>query len=270
MGAHVTATEAARTKRDSGVAAEGVGVGYRQLAPIALPRWTAEAASEARWRTAMPGVLAGKASPVGSLAGLVVTDLKVALEASAEGHLVLFVPPGARIPARTRLILVPHDGNPSTTLALDKASEIAELGHGAIVVLHVASAELPTEPGSLPAPRFMDHSGHNWQEWREEFTRRFCRSTPRILPRLKVAVGSPAPSILEAARRLSADLTVLGWRGMLEPGRAQTLRSVCLAAPCPVLLVAIPRPEASHPTIPLSRPTAFEGSPGPIRELARR
>jgi hypothetical protein len=49
--------------------------------------------------------------------------------------------------------------------------------------------------------------------------------------------------ILRTAHRLPADLVVIAWGGVLQAGRASTLRSVCGAAPCPVLLVAAaPRP----------------------------
>jgi nucleotide-binding universal stress UspA family protein len=166
-------------------------------------------------------------------------DLRTALRASAEGGLVLLVPDRAQVPARLEQVLVPHDGSPATTLALDTAGDLVAGSRAEIVVLHVPAPEFPAEPGSLPAPRLVDHVGYDLPEWREEFSRRFFHPWPGLLLRLDVRVGPVAESILDAARRLPADLVVLGWQGVVEEGRASTVRSLCAASPCPVLLVAV-------------------------------
>jgi hypothetical protein len=110
-------------------------------------------------------------------------------------------------------------------------------------VLHVPGGEMPAEPGSLPAPRMVDHAAYDLPDWREEFGRRFFQRSPGLLRRLEVRVGPVPESILDAARALPADLIVLGWRGVVDQGRAVTLRTVCLSAPCPVLLAASPGAE---------------------------
>jgi hypothetical protein len=107
-----------------------------------------------------------------------------------------------------------------------------------IVMLHVAAAELPSQPGSLPAPRMIDHDGHDWSDWREEFGRRFSRVSPGMPVRVQLATGVREDSILTVARQLPADLLILAWSGVLEANRARTVRSICGVAPCPVLLVA--------------------------------
>jgi nucleotide-binding universal stress UspA family protein len=196
----------------------------------------------------VPGSLAGQ---VASLTGgwevaaarARAANLDDALCASAEGGLVLFVSPGARLPDRLANILVPHDGTPATMLALDTAGELARGGRAEVVVLHVPGAQLPAEPGSLPAPRMVDHVVYDLPEWREEFGRRFFQRSPGLLRRLEVRVGPVPESILETARALPADLIVLGWGGVVDPGRAATLRTVCASAPCPVLLAASPESE---------------------------
>jgi nucleotide-binding universal stress UspA family protein len=165
-------------------------------------------------------------------------DLRIALAAGADSP-VLFVPEEAQVPDRLQQVLVPHDGTPATTLALDTASEIVAGSRVEVVVLHVAAPEFPAEPGSLPAPRLVDHVSYDLPEWRDEFSRRFLHRSLGLLLRLEVSVGPVAESILDAARRLPADLLVLGWQGVLEEGRATTVRSVCAASPCPVLLVAV-------------------------------
>jgi nucleotide-binding universal stress UspA family protein len=165
-------------------------------------------------------------------------DLGIALRAGAEGP-VLFVPKDAQVPDRLNQVLVPHDGTPATTLALDTASEMVAGSRFEVVVLHVPAPEFPVEPGSLPAPRLVDHVSYDLPEWREEFSRRFFHRSLGLLLRLEVRVGPVAESILDAAQRLPADLLVLGWQGVMEEGRAATVRSVCAASPCPVLLVAV-------------------------------
>jgi nucleotide-binding universal stress UspA family protein len=133
--------------------------------------------------------------------------------------------------------MVPHDGTPATSSVLEKvdflATESAEM-----VALCVAGTELPAQAGSFPALRMVDHDGQDWRDWREEFRRRFFRRSPAILFRLELAAGPRSEAIVRTARRLPADLLVLAWSGVLKTGRAQTLRAVCRAAPCPVLLVS--------------------------------
>jgi hypothetical protein len=75
-----------------------------------------------------------------------------------------------------------------------------------MVMLHVAAAELPSQPGSLPAPWMIDHDGDDWNDWRQEFVRRFGatlhrRSSSSGLPRGRRPVDS------ERRRRLGAPLS---------------------------------------------------------------
>jgi nucleotide-binding universal stress UspA family protein len=175
-------------------------------------------------------------------------DIAAAMAQSAEGPLVLFVPNGASVPGRLARILVPHDGTPATTVALDAVEDLAAGSLAEIVVLHVLGTELPVQAGTLQGPRMLDHDGDDWHDWREEFGRRFPHRSANMLLGLRVAVGHCSEEILEAAHRLPADLVVMAWKGVLNSGRAWTLRAVCGAAPCPVLLVAAPTP----PLLPLA------------------
>jgi hypothetical protein len=165
-------------------------------------------------------------------------DLEAALKAGAAGRLVLFVSPGSRVPTCLTHVLVPHDATPTTSAVLATVGGAALWSHAEIVVLHVAATELSSQPGSLPAPRMMDHECYDWSDWREEFVRRCCRFSPGSLVKVELATGAPEESILTVARQLRADLLILAWSGVLEANRARTVRSVCAVAPCPVLLVA--------------------------------
>jgi hypothetical protein len=165
-------------------------------------------------------------------------DLEAALKAGAAGRLVLFVSPGSRVPTSLTHVLVPHDATPATSAVLATVGGAPLWSHAEIVVLHVAAAELLSQPGSLPAPRMIDHDYYDWSDWRAEFARRFCRVSSAMMVRVELATGSPEASILTVARQLRADLLILAWSGVVEANRAQTVRSVCAVAPCPVLLVA--------------------------------
>jgi hypothetical protein len=195
--------------------------------------------------TVIPGALAGEMAGLATAAGWEVkpsraaaADLAAALKAGAAGRLVLFVPPGSRVPTRLTHVLVPHDATPATAAVLATVGGAALWSHAEIIVLHVAAAEPLSQPGSLPAPRMIDHDCYDWSDWREEFVRRFCRVFLGMLVRVELAIGAPEQSILTVARQLRADLLVLAWSGVLEANRARTVRSVCAEAPCPVLLVA--------------------------------
>lgn len=194
--------------------------------------------------TVVPGVQAARIARLGRPVNWEVEkpargkgDLDAALLMSAEGRLVLYVPPSARLPTRIVHLLVPHDGTPATGRTLDAARDLVPRTQVEFVVLHVPGAELPGQAGSLPAPRMVDHAGQDWDEWRKEFSRRFFRLSPGMFLRLEIAVGPKVDVILETARRLPADLLILAWRGFVRVGRATTLRSICAHAPCPVLLV---------------------------------
>jgi nucleotide-binding universal stress UspA family protein len=164
-------------------------------------------------------------------------DVAAVLAACAKWGTVLFVPPPAQMPLRLTRIVVLRDGAPAASRALSAAEALLADGQAELIVLHVAGASLPTVVGSLSAPRMADHRPIDLAEWRHEFSRRFCLSSSGRTLRLEVALGPPSAPIVEVARRLGADLMVLTWGGSLETGRARTLRRLCAASPCPILIV---------------------------------
>lgn len=177
------------------------------------------------------------------LAAVAGADADAALAAGAGGRSVLFVPAGARTARKLRRILVLHEGSPAVTPGLEAADAAAVAAGAALVVLHVPAATTPPEPGSLPAPRFVDHDEYDWSEWRDEFVRRFCARAKTADVSFNVVTGEIVPSVLARAKRLRADLVVVTWKGDASPGHAETVRSVLGAAPCPVLIVPERRPE---------------------------
>jgi nucleotide-binding universal stress UspA family protein len=161
---------------------------------------------------------------------------------------VLVVPPGGHVATDLRRILVVHEGSPLVAPAMQVADEAALRSGAEIVVLHVASATRPTAPASLPAPRFADHCGYDWEEWRSEFLRRFCRSSEGLYVRLEVITGEPALVLTAAVRRLRPDLVLATWKGKTGPERGRVLRVLLRDSPCPVLVLREPMERAQTTT----------------------
>jgi hypothetical protein len=92
--------------------------------------------------------------------------------------------------------------------------------------------------GSAPHAglRMTDHPGEIWEQWREEFARRFCTFSPEIAWDLGVAIGSPVDFILDQARGLQTDI-IVATAGPEVRERPDVLRHVAESASCPVLVV---------------------------------
>ena len=158
---------------------------------------------------------------------------------------VVLVPParGRKVWALRRL-LVPHDGTPTSAATIGPATAFASMAAAELVVLHVATPDgnRPTEPGTMVFPRYIDQPQHGWPAWAKEFLDRLravggARDDVEI--RLAVAQGEAGEAIIDFARQ--SDLIVLGWRGVLEPDRARTLRRVIRDTICPVIVFRLDR-----------------------------
>lgn len=141
-------------------------------------------------------------------------------------------------------LLVPHDGTPTSAATIGPATDLALKAGAELTVLHVAtpSGEGPTEPGTLVSPRYVDQPQYEWPAWAQEFLARLCavggaRGATEI--RLAVAQGEAGAAIVDFARQ--SDLIVLGWRGVLEPDRAQTMQRVIRDTSCPVIVFRVGR-----------------------------
>ena len=138
-------------------------------------------------------------------------------------------------------ILLAHDGTPSSHVATGPAAELAQRSGAEVIALHVAArgGERPREPGSLPAPRYLDQPQHEWPAWAEEFMNRvLAAGTPPSLVQFKLSVtsGRPGSEIAELARERLVDLVVMAWHGHWEHHMCAT-RVVIQTCLCPVLLV---------------------------------
>jgi len=158
------------------------------------------------------------------------------------GRPVVLVPPTRRAgPWELRTMLVPHDGAPGTTSALAPAFDLAERASCRLWALHIAcpGAAPGREPGALATPRYVDQQHHEWPAWATEFVDRLTSGQPGQPKdlRLSLAHGEPASAIARFAVEHGADLVVLCFHGVMEPGRAAVLQGVLRDANGPVMVL---------------------------------
>lgn len=147
---------------------------------------------------------------------------------------VVVVPADAAV-APVRRVLLPLDGTSTSAAVVPLVSELLATDGVKLVALHVF------EPTSVPL--YWDHPTHARRAWSEEFLRRQC---PQTGAELEIRTGEPGDRVLDVAKKVDADLIVLGWSQQLEPGRAAVVRATVEQARVPVLLF----PVGTQPTGP--------------------
>jgi nucleotide-binding universal stress UspA family protein len=138
-------------------------------------------------------------------------------------------------------ILLPLDGSVEVAAGLVAAAPMVGRPDAVIDVLHVvpSEADMAVQAGVFTVPRYLDQPYHEWGAWRREFAVRFGDGLIREPASVNVAVGNPGREILAAAERHRSDLIVLVWKGVVDAGRARTIRAVFRDAACPLLIVQI-------------------------------
>jgi nucleotide-binding universal stress UspA family protein len=149
-------------------------------------------------------------------------------------------------PWQLRRIVMAHDGTPTSDLATAPASELAHRAGGEVIALHVAArnAKHHDEPGSMPAPRYLDQPHHEWPAWAGSFVERMMAlgAPPGAVNfKLLVTGGQPGSEIAQFAREHGADLVVMAWHGNWNPNRNGPLETIVRRSGCPVLLVSASR-----------------------------
>lgn len=154
---------------------------------------------------------------------------------------VVLVPPErGTTPWHLQHVLVPHDGTPRTSAALQPATDLADRARAELLVAHVTNSRArPAEPGSLTTPRYVDQPQHEWPAWSSEFLNRLACICPlgHLHVRVSLAHGDPATEILRLSERQSTDLIVLAWRGRWEAPHAMVLKGILRDAHCPTMVV---------------------------------
>lgn len=150
---------------------------------------------------------------------------------------LLLVRPGMRPAVRLKRLIVPLEGSPSTSAAMQHADDALCARGREIVMLHVVTRSTPDEPGSMPAPRIVDQEHYEWSTWQEEFCMRFSQCPEGGRHRVCLRVGEPARVIADEARELDAELIVVSWKGTFAQGHGRIVRTLLETAPCALLVV---------------------------------
>lgn len=158
---------------------------------------------------------------------------------------VVLVPPGrGQRPWSLQHLLLPHDGTPTSAIAIRPMIDLAHRAQARVTVLHVTTAAAPPseELGTFAAPRYLDQPHHEWPAWSREFLHRACASakpTPQLTLRTVFCTESIGEAIVRFASGNEADLIALAWRRHLEPERARTMRTVIQQAHCPAVIYPV-------------------------------
>jgi multicomponent Na+:H+ antiporter subunit G len=140
--------------------------------------------------------------------------------------------PGERR-SQVRTIVVGYDGSEPAQRALERAAALA--GEEGSVTLVTAVSILPASPGAAPG------GGDELEEQKRVLQDGGARLAELgVDVRLVEALADPAQAIIDAARRLDADLIVVGTRGRNVAARVlqgSVSTRVVHGAPCDVLVV---------------------------------
>ncbi len=137
-------------------------------------------------------------------------------------------------------MLVPLDGSPEATEAMDQVFHLARDLHSDVDVLHIAvlGKEAPKGKGAYSSPRYLDYPHYDWPAWSDEFIRRcYLPHREEVKLRLFHREGDPAAVTLDFAREERADLIALSWHGHLGRKLASTVRGILRRTELPVLLI---------------------------------
>ena len=148
--------------------------------------------------------------------------------------------------SRIERLLLPLDGSPTTAMAVQQAIVLASLLGASVDVLYVASPTAPisVEAGQMGLPAYLDQPQHEWTQWDTEIIERLGRSCAQFPPEMHTQVflrqGDVGHEIVQFAGDERYDGILLVRRSHLEPGHAQTLRTVLHNTPCLVIITGVP------------------------------
>ncbi len=133
-----------------------------------------------------------------------------------------------------RKILCPIDLDGSAASALEMAAGLARQSRGEVHVLHVVRLPLPAEG----APVFVEVTREQADLARASVVELVSKHLTDIPHESKVEIGDPGSAIVEAAKRLPADLVVMathGRRGVARLFLGSVAEAVMRGVTCPVL-----------------------------------
>ena len=143
---------------------------------------------------------------------------------------VVVVPPGVDHHRELRRMLVPLDGDITTSEAAAAVMRLARKRGVDLVVLHVLD--------ECTMPPFEDQAQYEAVAWREEFTRRHCRPLGDEAS-LELRTGIPSGEILDVARSIDADAILVAWGGDLSEHRATVVHELLERSRAPLILIPL-------------------------------
>jgi hypothetical protein len=144
-----------------------------------------------------------------------------------EKPLVLVPPEWPPLEPKAHLrLLVPLDGTEEASITVEALVARVARTDAEIIVLHVFD--------ETSTPPFLDRPEHDLPLWGQEFLARHCAQPGS---RLNWRTGAVGPGIADTAENEHVDAVVLGWHGVLSPGRAAAVREVLARVKVPVVLV---------------------------------
>jgi len=162
---------------------------------------------------------------------------------------VLLIHPNMKLPVQDNIwkpknVLIPLNGTLGASHTLGPVIEILVRTSAELDLLHIVTskAEVPTSPGCLTTPYYVDFPQLEWTSWSKEFIRRFgpiLHNHNHINFKLSISCGDPADEIIKFAEKNHNDLIAMTWHGNLTEPHATILKKVMRQAPCPCLLVRI-------------------------------
>ncbi len=165
---------------------------------------------------------------------------------------VVIVPPEASVPAVLRRVLVPLEGDLSTSPTPASIFELAGAGMIEVVALHVLDED------SIPA--FTDQPQHEHGAWAREFLARYRpRGLGRV--RLETRVGRTDELVPLVAEQCGCDLIALAWSQELAHGRAPVVRETLRRSRLPVLLTPVRLAGDAGENIPSLTPVGVADGP---------
>ena len=149
-----------------------------------------------------------------------------------------------------QIVLHPTDYSERSEFAFRIACSLARDYRAKLILLHVALRSVTVEGEAAIAPRSEEY----FQEQREILERVSVPAEARVERQL--GEGDPAVEILRAAQAVKADLIVMGTHGRTGLSRllmGSVAEQIVRKAPCPVLTVRTPFPQAESAEGPASR-----------------
>lgn len=157
---------------------------------------------------------------------------------------------GQRVLSRISRVVLPLDGSPASTPAVDASLEIADQFGARLQLLHIPASDSPppAQRGAFVGPWYLDAPHHEWPAWSDEFLRRFGPGERAAGERVEfhVAPGEPAEEILGFAKERGADLIAIAWRQNLGQGRAEVVKRLLAKSECPLMFVPAPGQEPAQ------------------------